>query len=119
VILAGTPGNLGLGPAKKTSVHTLLFGGRNVSLELLLNNYMERPIVNQTGLTGTFDFRLEYVPEPNSVWAKRDQSAQAEEFLGGPTYLEALKEQLGMKLEATKAVIPVLVIDHVEKPSEN
>jgi uncharacterized protein (TIGR03435 family) len=119
VILAGTPGNLGLPQAKKTSAHTLLFAGRNVGLGLFMSNRMGRPIVNQTGLMGNFDFRLEYLPEPGSVWAKLDPNTQAGDPRNGPTYLEAVKEQLGMKLEATKASFPVLVIDHVERPSEN
>jgi uncharacterized protein (TIGR03435 family) len=90
-----------------------------VGLDLFLASYLGRPIVNQTELAGYFDFRLEYVPEPGSVWAKLAPGIPPEEFQGGPSYLEALRNQLGMKLESTKAWLPVLVIDHVEKPSEN
>jgi uncharacterized protein (TIGR03435 family) len=103
---------------KKASANNILFAGRDVSLESFFSDYMGRPIVNETGLTGTFDFRLEYAPEFDSIWLKATPTAPTGEPQG-PDYLEALKEQLGMKLESTKAWIPVLEVDHVEKPSEN
>jgi uncharacterized protein (TIGR03435 family) len=46
-------------------------------------------------------------------------SANAETDDSGPTLMEALKDQLGLKLESTKGPVDVLVIDHVEEPSEN
>jgi uncharacterized protein (TIGR03435 family) len=46
-------------------------------------------------------------------------NADAPEAPPGPTFLEALREQLGLKLESTKAPLPILVVDHVERPSEN
>jgi uncharacterized protein (TIGR03435 family) len=113
------PGWPGSPAERKASAHNLLFAGRDISLELFFTDYMERPIVNDTGLTGNFDIRMEYAPEPGSIWLRAGPNAQTTEFQGGPTYLEALKDQLGMKLEATKARIPVLVVDHVQKPSEN
>jgi bla regulator protein blaR1 len=111
---------------KKASAEDDLIAGRDVSLEQLVGSLMRlavggRPIVDQTGLTGNFDFRLEWTPEPGfALWEGLlgGTTAQRAEFQRS-TFLEALKEQFGMKLEATKAVIPVLVIDHVEKPSEN
>jgi len=47
-----------------------------------------------------------------------DRTAETDNFQR-ISFSEALKEQLGMKLEATRATIPVLVIDHVERPSQN
>jgi uncharacterized protein (TIGR03435 family) len=64
--------------------------------------------VDQTGLSGRFDFTPEWTPEP-------DSSADAP----GATFVEALREQLGLKLTPAKGSIQMLVIDHVERPSEN
>jgi uncharacterized protein (TIGR03435 family) len=91
-------------------------GGRNVSLDLLASSLptqtgmatLPRPVVDRTGLSGTFDFTLEWVPEFN---AAPDAS--------GDTFQEALKNQLGIKLVAQKAPIEFLIIDHVEHPSAN
>jgi uncharacterized protein (TIGR03435 family) len=73
-------------------------------------------VVDRTGLSGRYDFTLEWTPESNRP-AASDTDAQSD--LRGPTFEEALKEQLGLKLESTRAPVDVLVIDHVERPSEN
>jgi uncharacterized protein (TIGR03435 family) len=75
-----------------------------------------RPVVDQTGLSGTFDFTLEWTPESNRP---EPAVADAQPELQGTTFLEALKEQLGLQLKSTKATLDVPVIDHVEMPSEN
>jgi uncharacterized protein (TIGR03435 family) len=67
-----------------------------------------RPVIDETGLNGTFDFTLDWVPEFN---APSDAS--------GPNFREALKEQLGLKLEPQKGPVDILVIDRVEHPSAN
>jgi uncharacterized protein (TIGR03435 family) len=75
-----------------------------------------RPVADQTGLDGRFDFSLKwsFVP-PNSSPA--DATNQPE--LLGLTIQDALKEQLGLKLEPTTGPVDVLVVDHVEQPSPN
>ena len=75
---------------------------------------VDRPVVDRTGLTGTFDFSLEWSPEPD---AARPPGSQSEDT--GPAFLEALQEQLGLKLNPTTGPVDVLVIDHVEGPSAN
>jgi uncharacterized protein (TIGR03435 family) len=77
---------------------------------------VDAPIVDKTGLTGTFDFVIEFTPQingplPPGVNFQPDES--------GPTFAEALKEQLGLKLESQKGSVDVIVLDHVEEPSEN
>ena len=67
-----------------------------------------RPVIDETGLNGTFDFTLDWVLEFN---APSDAS--------GPNFREALKEQLGLKLEPQQGPVDILVIDHVEHPSAN
>jgi bla regulator protein blaR1 len=101
--------------------HTMLVGARNITLDHLagyLSDFDDpgRPIVDQTGLSGVWDFSLNWLPERGgSSPAGPVQVPDAE----GPSIFEALKEQLGLKLKPTKAEIPVLVIDHVEQPSAN
>ena len=90
-------------------------GSRNTTMDLFASaipgmGRVGRPVVNQTGLSGKYDFVLEWTPEPTSPVAPTAD---------GPTFLDALREQLGLKLESTKAPLTLLVIDHVELPSEN
>jgi bla regulator protein BlaR1 len=80
-----------------------------------LSRLLQRPIVNNTGLEGNYDFKLEWTPdlEPSApVGQPRDAS-------GGPSIFTALQEQLGLRLEAGKGPVDVLIIDHVDKPSKN
>jgi uncharacterized protein (TIGR03435 family) len=91
-------------------------GARNVTMGFIANvlatSELGRPVLDQTRLTGNFDFTLEWTPNmPASPDFIPDQS--------GPTYIEALKGQLGLKLESTRGPIQVPVIDHVERPDEN
>jgi uncharacterized protein (TIGR03435 family) len=77
---------------------------------------VDRPVVDKTGLVGKYDFVMEFTPQingplPPGVNFQPDES--------GPTFLEALKEQLGFKLDSQTGPVPVIVIDHVEQPSEN
>jgi bla regulator protein blaR1 len=74
---------------------------------------LEREARDKTGLNGTFDFSVEWTPEPNP----RSPNFQPDPT--GPTFLQALKEQLGLKLEPQIGPVDVVVIDRVEQPSEN
>ena len=68
------------------------------------------PLLDKTGLTGTIDFLLEFTPELRpGVDFQPDPS--------GPTFLEALKDQLGLKGQTQTGPVDVFVIDHVEKPT--
>ena len=69
---------------------------------------ISRPVVNQTGLVGLFDFSLEWAPEVEG----------GQPGPSGPTFSEALKKQLGLKLDPKKGPVELLLIDHVEQPSE-
>lgn len=66
-------------------------------------NRLSRPVVDKTGLDGVFDFTLQWTTDPE-----------------GPSIFAALQEQLGLKLEAKKGPVEVLVVDHAEKvPTDN
>jgi uncharacterized protein (TIGR03435 family) len=76
-----------------------------------------RPVVDQTGLTGKFDFNIDFTPESNhplppGVDVQPDTAP-------GTTFLEALKEQLGLKLVKRTGSVNIFVIDNVEHPSVN
>ena len=96
-------------------------GSRNTTLALLASalpglGKLDRPVVDQTGLSGKFDFSIEWPAESNRPSIP---NADAPADPQGPTFLEALREQLGLKLESAKAPIRILVVAHVERPSEN
>ena len=76
-------------------------------------------MIDETGLKGTFDFSLDWAPDSNSAIIMRSGDANGPSDIDGPSFFDALKDQLGLKLKSTKAVIPTLVIDHVEQPSPN
>jgi uncharacterized protein (TIGR03435 family) len=108
--LLGLPGN---GPGR------MRFGGRNITIDFIANSLsaaMGRPMVDRTGLAGTYDFVLEWAPEINTP-DKPGVESQIDRT--GPTFADALREQLGLKLESQKATLNVLVIDHVERPTTN
>ena len=74
-------------------------------------------MVDRTGLSGRFDFTLAWAPE-TTVPAPSDAPTMPPDRLG-PTPLLALRDQLGLKLESARAPVKILVIDRVERPSEN
>jgi uncharacterized protein (TIGR03435 family) len=78
-----------------------------------LSRMLDRPVIDKTGLGGSFDLKLEYSPVQVQSNASSTPNASA------PDILTAIEEQLGVRLEGTKAEIEVFVIDHAEKPSEN
>jgi uncharacterized protein (TIGR03435 family) len=78
---------------------------------------IRRRVIDRTGLTGQFDYDLEWTPiaAPAGVQAVAPTVSPD----GPPNIFTALQEQLGLKLESAKDVIPVLVIDSASQPSEN
>ena len=65
--------------------------------------------------TGTFDFTLKFAQAANTATAGGDSVVEPT----GPSLFTAIQEQLGLKLESAKAPVEVLVIDSVQRPSEN
>ena len=89
----------------------------------LLSEQLGRTVEDKPGLTGNFDYTLKGTPDEvgapmgggDAGPAKPENSADP----GGPTLITALEEQLGLKLESTKSKVDVIVIDHIDQPSEN
>jgi uncharacterized protein (TIGR03435 family) len=102
--------------------------GRGITLQAaayLLSRNLDRPVVDKTGLTGLYDFDLEFArdpslagpppPPPPPGGLPADPSNQP----SGPSIFTAVQEELGLKLESAKGPREVLVIDSVQRPSEN
>ena len=89
----------------------------------VLNDSLEMPVVDQTGLgPARFDFVLKWTPDSfQNQPGGRDAGAapSAASVDAPPDIFTAMQQQLGLKLESTKALVDVMVIDKVEKPSEN
>jgi uncharacterized protein (TIGR03435 family) len=82
------------------------------SLVALMGRLENRPVVDHTGITGKIDLVIEWQPgAPSTTDAPPEQS--------GPTFLEAVQDQLGLKLNSKIDPVELLVIDHVEEPSPN
>jgi uncharacterized protein (TIGR03435 family) len=75
---------------------------------------LDGPLIDRTGLTGLFDLHLEFaVDGPGGTAAANDASENL------PSIFSAVQEQLGLRIERTTGPREFLVIDHVERPSEN
>jgi uncharacterized protein (TIGR03435 family) len=87
---------------------------------LLQSAVLDRPVVDQTGLTGRWDFTLSWTPDESQfVGMGIKVPAPSDKPDAPPGLFTAIQEQLGLKLDSIKAPVDVLVIDHVEKPSAN
>jgi uncharacterized protein (TIGR03435 family) len=84
-----------------------------------LSRTLGRTIVDKTGLTGNYDFTLEYAPEEGGPQPPGPDSGAPTASDSAPSIFTALQEQLGLKLESAKGPVDVIVIDHIEKPAEN
>jgi uncharacterized protein (TIGR03435 family) len=96
-------------------------GGRKITMDALAEGigrmqYIDRPLINATGLTGFFDFTVEWDSRNDDLSAG---AASKESELFGYSLLEALRDQLGLKLDSRKGPVDILVIDHVEQPTPN
>jgi len=83
----------------------------------------DKPVVDQTGLTDRYDFTLKWTPDDSQFQQFRGAvpvtPPKADDPNAPPSLYTAVQEQIGLKIEATKAPDDVIVIDHVEKPSAN
>ncbi len=87
--------------------------GRSGTMRMLatvLTHYVGRPVVDKTGQTGNYDYKLEYADETQAPDASVSE---------GASIFTAIQEQLGLKLESARISIDTIVVEKVEKPSEN
>jgi uncharacterized protein (TIGR03435 family) len=88
--------------------HLVVANGNMTYIAIMLGIITKRPVVDRTGLTGTYSFDLPFAPQE----VKAGDTSAASLFT-------ALQEQLGLRLEDTRAPVEILVIDRADKPSEN
>jgi uncharacterized protein (TIGR03435 family) len=99
--------------------------GEGVPLEFLastLSSQLGRPVIDRTGLKGHYDFKLQWTPDPGqSMGGPPPPGVEAPPppDPNGPSIFTAIQEQLGLRLESQKGPVDLIVIDRVEKPSEN
>ena len=102
------PGGMGFGPPGNC-------GGTNETMaefaQAMGQAVLDRPVVDQTGLTGKFDFRLTWTPD--------DLQSATRSADAPPDLFAAIQDELGLKLVSAKAPVNVMVIDRVQRPSAN
>jgi len=103
---------------EKGGIHMLL-PARNATMmqfvAMLQRGVLDRTVVDQTGLSGAYDFDLEWTPDDNQFGGDLPRSVESTR----PSLFVAMQEQLGLRLEATRGPVQALVIDRVVRPSEN
>ena len=113
---AGEP-KCGRGPGSEGLNHTVCTNFTMTDLAdwlptRIAPSFIDRPVVDLTGFKGTYDIRLDWVPR--SIVGNAADAATAD-VAAGATVFDALKKQLGLKLEQRKLPMPVIVIDHIER----
>jgi uncharacterized protein (TIGR03435 family) len=123
VIAKGSPKHLKPGdPESEPNLAATELGGfrvrivaTNMTIQELVEDrlevYADRPVLDKTGLTKSYDFTLEFVSEQAPLGEEESSAV--------PRLLTALQKQLGLKLEPATALFDTIVIDHVERPDSN
>jgi uncharacterized protein (TIGR03435 family) len=119
----GKPGGKGMmsmrfdSGAMVITVQALSIDGLAQQLSAQMNSHVE----NVTGIKGDYDFTLRYKPESMQLEAPNPSGSGNANLSdnAAPSIVDALQEQLGLKLESQKGPLDVIVIDHIEQPSEN
>jgi|SRR5215469_3676057 len=111
-------------PCDGISVRRNHIYGLNISVPILardgLSITLQRPVLDKTGLNGRYFVELEWTPdEPPQPQTGAGNQVQTTRDPAGPDIFTAIQEQLGLKLEAIKAPVEVLVVDRIERPDEN
>lgn len=94
----------------------------NVNMETFasgLQGIVDRPVIDRTGLSGRFDITLDWTPDQFQSPGLGPAAPAPDTDTAFPDLFNALRDQLGLKLESTKSPIEIFVIDHVERPSDN
>lgn len=94
-------------------MHGVGTGLTTARIAWLTSNEVGRLVIDKTGLQGIYDFQADWVHEAPAA------AQSADTVPDGPTIFTALEEQLGLKLVPAKAPVPILVVDHIERPTEN
>jgi uncharacterized protein (TIGR03435 family) len=101
-----------VGRGEQRSFHIIGRKRSMADLAIQLEDATRRTVLDRTGITGEFNYDIQYAPVGSQVGAETDG-------LSGPSLVTAIQEQLGLKLEATRAPVEVLKIDRALRPTEN
>jgi uncharacterized protein (TIGR03435 family) len=109
LVYQGRPGGVGLPGHSVTMGELVAFIGRV---------FLDRLVIDKTGLTGSYDFDLKFAAEATLLGppGPPPSGGDANEL---PDFFAAIQQQLGLKLEPAKGPVETIVIDSVERPSEN
>jgi uncharacterized protein (TIGR03435 family) len=112
------------GPGPATAPYFKTEGARDLPMEAIVGMFsglgnLGRPVIDQTGLTGTYDWYFEFLPElPPGLPAGAELPGRPADA-SGPSFMEALHNQLGIKLVPQKGPYDYLIVDHIERPTAN
>lgn len=99
------------------------FNVRNATLaevaSVLQGSVLDKPVVDQTGLTDKYDFTLKFTPDAGQMAGFGPQPPATDNLDAPPDIFAAFQQQLGLRLASTRAPADVLVVDRVEKPAAN
>ena len=121
----GKPPSLGCGGIMMSPKQFTASSVQVGDLTPMLSRILGRTVVDKTGLTGKFDMTMEWTPDESQAMqalpggGPNGPAPPPPADPNGPSIFTAIQEQLGLKLESQKGPVEILVIDHVEKPSEN
>ena len=126
---AFSPGNDPSGqpkPAGRMQMQNGVVTAQGVPLEpltRLLSDRVGRPVLDKTDLTGIYDFKLQWADDGHDGPPRGPDPAQPSGAssleASGPSIFTALQEQLGLKLESEKGPVQVVLLDHIEQPTQN
>ncbi len=107
-------------PAASGGIDHALLPAHNVTLQqfasVLQRAILDRPVVDHTGLVSRYDFELEWTPDENQFGG---QLPQGPPDSGKPGLFAAMQQQLGLKIEATRGLVDTLIIDRLDRPTDN
>jgi uncharacterized protein (TIGR03435 family) len=105
-VSANTPAGVRRGCGQMTGIRASM-----ANLALYLSRQLERPVLDRTGLSGRYDFQLDWAPDSSACSAPANDD--------GPSIFTALQEKLGLRLESTKSPMEIIVVDYAEKADDN
>ena len=108
------PTGIRAGCGQMTGMHTTM-----ANFVFALTRQLRRPVIDRTGLDGKYDFQIDFTPEGGCGGPAGEPADAAPDAAERPSIFTAIQETLGLKLEASKGPVEVIVIDHASKPDAN
>ena len=111
-----------------TGLGTIRVFGRGITIQAavyLLSLNLDRPVVDKTGLTGWYDFEIEFARDPSLAGppppppSPGTLTAETRDQPSGSSIFTAVEQQLGLRLESAKGPRDFLIVDQIERPSQN